>query len=127
MAKRAPQPGESEPAANTPLAGLMQSKGFTASEEKPEAPAAKPGAIDLSKIGKIAIHRERKGRGGKTVTIISGIQRPPDQLERIAKEMRKSLGCGSTIEEGSIVLLGDIAPRAYAWLQAHGAKQIVGP
>jgi translation initiation factor 1 len=126
MAKRAPEP-EPELAANTPLAGLLQAKGFAASEEKPEAPVAKPGAIDLAKVGKIAIRRERKGRGGKTVTIISGIQRPPDQLERIAKEMRKALGCGSTIEEGTIVLLGDIAPRAHAWLQAHGAKQIVGP
>jgi len=108
---------------DTSMSELLRAKGFSASPP----PVAKPDAdtIDLAKAGKIVVRRERKGRGGKTVTLVSGIERPPAELERIAKTMRKALGCGSTVEAGTIVLLGDIVPRAQAWLQAHGATRIV--
>ncbi len=104
------------------LAAQLRAKGFTASP--PEAqPNADP--LDLSGAGKLVVRRERKGRGGKTVTLVSGLDRPPAQLEALARAMRKALGCGSTVEQGIIVLQGDIVSRAQAWLQAHGARKIV--
>ena len=39
--------------------------------------------------------------------------------------MKKALGCGATVEDGSVVLLGDLAERARDWLAARGAKRIV--
>jgi len=107
----------------TALEGLLRAKGFAASPPPAEKP--NPDTIDLAKIGKIVVRRERKGRGGKTVTVVSGIERPPAELERIAKAMRKALGCGSIMEGPAIVLQGDIVPRVQTWLQSHGATRIV--
>ncbi len=112
------------PAPVNPLAAALQAKGFAPAPETPAPPAAK-GEINLAKNGKIVVRRERKGRGGKTVTLVSGIERATPQLEEIARALRKSLGCGSTLEGHVIVLLGDVVPRAQAWLQAHGATKIV--
>ena len=111
---------------HTALADLLKEQGFMASE-KPEhtAPAGKTRSMDLSKNGKIVIRRERKGHGGKTVTIVSGIERATPQLEEIARAMRKALGCGSTVEGRDIVLQGENVPRAQVWLQAHGATRLV--
>ncbi len=81
---------------------------------------------DLSRVGKIVLRVQRKGRGGKTVTLLScaGLARP--HLEFMAREMRKALGCGSRVEEESIVLQGDVQERASNWLSERGAARIVG-
>lgn len=80
--------------------------------------------VDLKKSPKIILRRERKGRGGKTVTLVEGIVGTPAQLEALAKEMRKGLGCGSTLEENTIVLQGDMTERAHQWLEKRGAKRL---
>jgi len=125
MTKHAKKPaeGSGDEPRETVLGELLRTKGFAASE--PPANKPDPEAIDLAKTGKIVVRRERKGRGGKTVTIVSGIERSPAELERIAKAMRKALGCGSVVEGAAIVLQGDIVPRVQAWLQSHGAARIV--
>jgi len=115
---------EPEPNANMPLAELLKSKGFAASEPTAAAPPP-PGGIDLSKSAKIVVRKERKGRGGKTVTLVSGIELPPARLEEVARAMRHALGCGSACEGQLIIVQGDIAPRVQAWLQAHGAKRVI--
>ena len=123
MAKRPPPEPDT---GNTLMADLLKSKGFATSTPAAAPPAPQPvRGIDLAKAGKIVVRRERKGRGGKTVTLISGIERPPAQLDEIARAMRKALGCGSTVEGNLIILQGDIVPRAQAWLQEHGATKIV--
>jgi len=123
MAKHDKTPAEGPEPRETALGELLKAKGFSSSPPPAEKP--NPEAIDLAKAGKIVVRRERKGRGGKTVTTVSGLERLPAELERIAKAMRKALGCGSTVEEGIIVLQGDIVPRVQAWLQSHGATRIV--
>lgn len=115
---------------NTALAELLKAKGFTAAEEPEPAPPAKAAAAssgipNFANAGKIVLRRERKGRGGKTVTQVCGLTLPPMQMEQLAKAMRKGLGCGSTVEGAIIVLQGDIVPRAADWLRAHGAVKLV--
>lgn len=85
--------------------------------EKP-APSAKD-EFDA----KVVIARSRKGRGGKTVSIVSGVKAAA--RETICRELKKSLGCGATIEDDTIVVLGDVADRARVWLEARGARRIV--
>jgi translation initiation factor 1 (eIF-1/SUI1) len=46
-------------------------------------------------------------------------------IELIAKEMRKGLGCGSVVEKGNIVLLGDLSDRAKEWLIKKGVKDVI--
>lgn len=79
---------------------------------------------DLSAVPRIILRRERKGHGGKTVTVAEGVPLCLD-LDRIACALRKSLGCGSRIEEGTIVLQGDQVERSASWFVAHGVKKIV--
>jgi len=81
----------------------------------------------IPKFGKISLQHQRAGRGGKTVTLIS-ISGETDykfkhNLEILLKELKKSLGCGGQIEDGKIVLQGEIADRASEWFAKMGAKQ----
>ena len=75
--------------------------------------------------GKIALHREKKGRAGKTATRISGLNLTPDALAAVARDMKRQLGCAAVVEQGDVVLLGDLSERAADWLRAHGAKRVV--
>lgn len=118
-----PQPREET--TNNPFADLLKEKGFAASPPPPPAPVKAADGIDLAKQGKLVVRKERKGRGGKTVTVVSGFALPPAKLEEVARALRKALGCGSVVEGQTIVLQGEIVPRAQSWLQAHGARQVV--
>jgi translation initiation factor 1 len=58
--------------------------------------------------GRVDLTRETGGRGGKTVTVISGfvgIGLP--EKEALAKKMRAACGCGGTVKDGTIVIQGD--------------------
>ncbi|MCL1941422.1 MAG: translation initiation factor [Synergistaceae bacterium] len=82
----------------------------------------------ISKFGKISLQHQRAGRGGKTVTLISisGQTGLGQNLEALLKELKKSLGCGGKIEDGKIVLQGEIADRASEWFTKMGAKNVKG-
>jgi translation initiation factor 1 len=58
--------------------------------------------------GRVDIKRQTAGRGGKTVTVISGfvgIGQP--EKEKLAKQMQKVCGAGGTVKEGRIEIQGD--------------------
>lgn len=84
-------------------------------EAKPPspAPAAKP-----SPRGRLVLRREKGGRGGKTVVIISGFTQLPDRPSRAAletrmtdleKHLKSRLGCGgsSDVTTGELLIQGD--------------------
>jgi translation initiation factor 1 (eIF-1/SUI1) len=111
----------SAPLANNPfakLAGMELPPGQVI--EEPAAQTAKPPALFDAKV---VVRREVKGRGGKTVTRITGIAAA--HRERLTTEMKKQLGCGATLEDDDVLLLGSLVDRAAEWLEAHGAKRVV--
>jgi translation initiation factor 1 len=58
--------------------------------------------------GRVDILREKAGRSGKTVTVVSGwmgIGLP--EKESLAKKMQKACGAGGTVKEGRIEIQGD--------------------
>ena len=67
----------------------------------------------------IRFRKERKGRGGKTVTVIEGFGVPLDRLAALVKKMKKALGVGAAVEGDNIVLQGDVAERARQWLDTY--------
>jgi translation initiation factor 1 len=75
--------------------------------------------------GKIVVRRERKERGGKTVTLIEGLALQGAALEAFARELRQALGTGGGVEDTAVVLAGDQVARAMAWLRARGATRLV--
>jgi translation initiation factor 1 len=55
----------------------------------------------------VKLRLEKKGRGGKTVTVLDGLPRNSDFLEGLGKELKKLLGTGGTACETLIELQGD--------------------
>ncbi len=109
------------------LGDLLRREGVTVRDETAPAPppAATPEPMDFGGAPKIVLRRERKGRGGKTATIVEGVRLPSSGLERIARELRRALGCGASVEGSTIVVQGDMAERIAPWLQARGARKVV--
>lgn len=110
------------------LGDLLRRQGVPVADAPapPPAPsgAAAP-ALDLGGAAKIVVRRERKGRGGKTATVVEGLKLPPSGLERVARELKRALGCGASIEGGAVVLQGDLAERVAPWLAGRGARRVV--
>lgn len=68
---------------------------IAAAEEKPR------------KLPKIIVDFERKGRGGKQATILSGFDCDDSELQRIASELKRRLACGGSARGGEILVQGD--------------------
>lgn len=86
------------------LAGASRDGGTVPVAPSRESPAT-PGGKNR---GRVDIKRETGGRGGKTVTVVSGfvgIGLPEKEL--LAKRMRTACGCGGTVKDGQIEIQGD--------------------
>lgn len=95
--------------------------------EQPEAEpreAAKP-KTDPRFANKLVVARSKKGRGGKTVTVVRGVVGDRATLDALAKGLRHALGCGSSVEDGELVVQGEQLERVAAWLESQGAKRVV--
>lgn len=68
------------------------------------------------------IIRERKGRGGKTVTIVRDLQLKPDDLKALAKELKQVCGTGGTVKDGTIEIQGDHREKITEKLKSLGYK-----
>ena len=88
--------------------------------EAPVKPVKPPKPLFLEKV---VVRFTRKGHGGKTVTVVSGIA--PHALEGMCAELKKGLGCGARVEDGAVVLQGELVDRAIVFLEKKGATRIV--
>jgi translation initiation factor 1 len=93
-------------------------------EPEPAPKAAYPSASSQT----ARIRRERKGRGGKTVTIVGGLQHDPATLEALLKKLKQVCGAGGTVKEGELEIQGDHRERVSTSLAAMGytVKQVGG-
>ena len=57
--------------------------------------------------GNVRVRRETAGRGGKTVTTVSGLALNQDQLEAILKDLKRLCGAGGALKEGVVEIQGD--------------------
>ncbi len=74
----------------------------------PAKPSAAGDAAPARNRGRVDIRLETAGRGGKTVTVVSGftgIGLP--EKERLAKAMQRACGAGGTVKDGHIEIQGD--------------------
>ena len=84
-----------------------------------QEPSRKP---DLPRDGVVRISRDRKQRGGKVVTVIHGVQAPPDALEALGVELKRLCGSGGTVKDGVIEVQGDHRERVAAHLTRAGYR-----
>ncbi len=65
----------------------------------------------------VGLKLDRKGRKGKTVTLVTGLRHNPDTMKEIAHALKERCGTGGTVKEGNIELQGDQRERAREELQ----------
>jgi len=70
----------------------------------------------------VRIRREAKGRGGKTVCVIDGLNIPQAQLKTLLKGLKSKLGTGGAVKNASIEIQGDHREKLLALLAAEGHK-----
>ncbi|KAB0546239.1 translation initiation factor Sui1 [Pseudomonas argentinensis] len=68
------------------------------------------------------VRRETKGRGGKTVTTISGVQLAEEPLKELASALKKRCGCGGSLKDGVIEIQGEHVELLLAELLKRGFK-----
>lgn len=88
--------------------------------EGPDAPASDP----VATVQKTPVHifLERKGRGGKTATIICDLALDDESLRQLAAELKRSLGCGGSARGGEILIQGDRVADCRRLLAERGYK-----
>lgn len=72
--------------------------------------------------GVVRLHRDRKGRGGKAVTLITGVRGSAAELEQLATALKRYCGCGGGVKDGAIEIQGDLRERLAAKLTELGYK-----
>jgi len=63
---------------------------------------------------------EKKGRGGKTVTVVYGLPQNAEFLKELCQELKRACGTGGTVVEGGVELQGDLRPRVRDVLAQRG-------
>jgi translation initiation factor 1 len=74
-------------------------------KEKPAGNSVKP-TPNLAQQ-KVIVRHDRKRRGGKSVTVIEGLQIPIKEREALLKELKAGLGAGGTVKDTSLEIQGD--------------------
>ena len=70
--------------------------------------------------GVIRLHRETKGRKGKGVTLIKGLQLDDKALKALAKDIKKRTGCGGTVKDFVIEIQTDQREMIKTVLEKNG-------
>ena len=66
------------------------------------------------------LRMEKKGRGGKTVTVVDGLPRNAAFLKDLSQDLKRACGTGGAVQEGAIELQGDLRDRVRELLQKKG-------
>ncbi|MBN2413837.1 translation initiation factor [candidate division KSB1 bacterium] len=70
----------------------------------------------------LRIFLDKKGRKGKSVTVVEGFSVNPQHLSEIARTLKQSLGTGGTAKQGRIEIQGDFRHKISEKLISMGYK-----
>jgi translation initiation factor 1 len=70
----------------------------------------------------LKVQASRKGRKGKTVTVISGFQAQPETLAELVKQLKTQCGTGGTVKDDEIEIQGDHKQKIVEILTKIGYK-----
>ncbi len=74
------------------------------------------------------LHFSKKGRSGKVVTLVKGIDIDKNTLEYISKKLKRKLSVGGSIKDGEIIIQGNNRDKIEDILlkMGHSVKKIGG-
>ena len=78
--------------------------------------------VKLFKDGAVRIERQTKGRKGKGVMLVVGIDPSAHDLKKLAKTLKSKMGQGGAVKDGIIEIQGDDRDKLKGLLEQQGFK-----
>lgn len=72
---------------------------------------------------KLRVSIEKKGRGGKTITLVKGFVGTDNDLKALSKLLKTKCGVGGSVKDTEIIIQGDFKQRLVDLLKAEGYTQ----
>ena len=94
--------------------------GNSANDNEPQSD--KGDALQQQVSTRLDILLERKGRGGKQATIVTGFTCDDEALKQVASKLKRTLGVGGSARGGEILIQGDFRQRVLDELLSMGFK-----
>ncbi|MGL4519124.1 MAG: translation initiation factor [Phocaeicola sp.] len=72
---------------------------------------------------KLRVSIEKKGRGGKTATLVAGFIGSEEDLKELGKLLKTKCGVGGSAKDGEIIIQGELKQRIIELLKSEGYTQ----
>ena len=103
---------------STGLGSICPGCGWPEKDCKCSSQRAPSEAIPNRIVAKLRM--EKKGRGGKTVTLVYGLPDNAVFLKDLCAELKRACGTGGAVAEGAVELQGDLRDRVRDYLAKKG-------
>ncbi|MCQ2146390.1 MAG: translation initiation factor [Bacteroidales bacterium] len=97
--------------------GVVYSTNPDFSYQEEEAPEAETLSPDKQKL---IVGIDRKGRGGKQVTLVTGFVGKEEDLVELGRTLKVKCGVGGSAKDGEITVQGDLRDKVVALLKSMG-------